>query len=349
GAGRVTDHRLRQVEGGDGCFAQTDRHHVPAGGCLRFDRKLVPAWEDEQPAFRARMLDGRAQQRLDQLFQDDLARDRLRDLDHRREVELVDRRADGGRLTGSRRLLAEVRVGVFELPHLAVRAPAEITVAGVAQAALRDARQTSVRVEARRKLLGERLVVDEAVRLRREGRPLVEVHRLERAAFQASDLRADQRGAVREILRAMLRQDCQLTVAAGHRLEVLSAFAGLDGIAGSGVRKRREEAVVRPREYRGLGPEQPLRPGGGIEGLCRGARKEARLQLADPPPALRERLTLGARQVALELALVEVPVIESAERPRQATERADEPEMRSGRVDHEPEAGVPRKLDVELG
>src|SRR5262249_50962728 len=179
--------------------------------------------------------------------------------------------------------------------------PAKITVARVAQTVLRDALETTASVEACGKLVGERLVMDEAIGPRQALGALVEIHRLERAAFQPGDLRADQRGAVSEILRAMLRQDFELTAAARHCLEVPFAFAGLGGIAGSGVGKRGEEAVLRPREFRRLGPEQLVRVCGRSEGRSMVARKEARLQFPDPPPARRKRMAGAARDMALEL------------------------------------------------
>src|SRR5215470_12537390 len=114
--------------------------------------------------------------------------------------------------------------------------------------------------------------------------------------------------------------------------------------AASGVRKRGEKTMFRPREFCRLCPEQLLRVGGGLEGRCVGARKEACLQLSDPPPASREALTCATRELALELPFVEIPVIEPAERARKTTERPDEPEMRLGRVDHKPETGTLRKL-----
>src|SRR5262249_33591978 len=73
-------------------------------------------------------------------------------------------------------------------------------------------------------------------------------------------------------------------------------------------------------------------------------------QLPDPPPARRKpRLTHGARQMALYLLLVQLSVIEAAERSRQATERPDETEMRGGVGVGPPDPGVLRKLQAELG
>src|SRR5262249_48053002 len=221
----------------------------------------------------------------------------------------------GGRLTGSLRLLAEIRVGPLELPHLALGAPAKIAVASVAETGLRDARKVSLRVEPGSKLVDERFVVDEAVGLGGAEGPLVEVLRLERAAFQPGDLRADQSGAVGEVLRAILRPDLQLPVMAGHRLEMPAVFDGLHTIAASSMGKCGEEPVVCRAKLRGYGPEERSRLGGGIDRRRGVASEKQSLQLPDPVPARRERQTRVARQVTLELAFVEEPVVEATERP----------------------------------
>src|SRR5262249_9388471 len=161
---------------------------MAVGVRFRLDRELAAARQDEQAAFRARLLEGRPQQRLDHPLEDDLARHGFGHLNHRREVELFYRRADGGRQPGGRRLLAEVRVSAVELPDLAVGAPAKIRVARIAKTGVRDALQTAVGVEARGELVRERLVVDEAVALRRAKGLLVAVHRLERAPTEPGDL-----------------------------------------------------------------------------------------------------------------------------------------------------------------
>ena len=67
------------------------------------------------------------------LLQHDLARHGLRHLDHGREVQVFDRRPDRAGRPGRRLFLAQVRMQLIELPHLAVGAPAQIAVAGVAQ------------------------------------------------------------------------------------------------------------------------------------------------------------------------------------------------------------------------
>ena len=90
----------------------------------------------------------------------------------------------------------EVRIHLVELPHLAVGAPTEVAVRGRRADRRGDLLEAARRVEARGKLVGERLVVDEAVRAGRADGLFVEALGVELAALDAGDLRADQRGAV---------------------------------------------------------------------------------------------------------------------------------------------------------
>ena len=109
------------------------------------------------------MLDRGTHQRIEQLFEHDLARDGLRHLDHGREIEVFDRCADRARRSSGGLFRPQVRVELIELPDLAICAPAEIAVTGIAQVGLRDGLEAACGVEASRKLVGERFVVDEAV------------------------------------------------------------------------------------------------------------------------------------------------------------------------------------------
>src|SRR6266567_1419555 len=110
------------------------------------------------------MLDGGAQQRVDQLLEDDLAGNRLRDLEDRREVEMPDGRADGASRVGSWLDRAEVRMELVELPHLAVGAPEQVPVPGLPKIEMREPLDAPRRVEARSEFARERLAVDETVR-----------------------------------------------------------------------------------------------------------------------------------------------------------------------------------------
>ena len=67
-------------------------------------------------------------------------------------------------------------------------------------------------VEARGNLVGKRLIVDKPVCVCRANGLFVKTLRVELAAFDACDLRAYQRFAVFEILRAMLRPVSELAM-----------------------------------------------------------------------------------------------------------------------------------------
>ena len=72
--------------------------------------------------------------------------------------------------------------------------------------------EAPVEIESARPLVGQRLVVNEAVVAGRADGRLVEAHRLQLAALDAGDLRADQGGAIGEILGAVGRPGRQLLV-----------------------------------------------------------------------------------------------------------------------------------------
>ena len=89
---------------------------------------------------------------------------------------------------------------------------------------MRDLLETACRVEARSEFVGERLIMDKAVRVRRADGLLVKTLGIELAALNACDLGAYQRGAVFEILRAILRPYFELSVVSGQSLEMLPSY-----------------------------------------------------------------------------------------------------------------------------
>src|SRR5262245_15685279 len=101
---------------------------------------------------------------------------------------------------------------LIQLPHLAIGAPTQITVARVPQVEMRDLLEATRRVEARGHFVGERLIVNKAIDASRTDGLLVQAHSLDIAAFNPGDLGADERRAVFEIRRAMLRPYFELPV-----------------------------------------------------------------------------------------------------------------------------------------
>src|SRR6195256_2885979 len=134
-----------------------------AGLRFRRDPWLVSGEQDEQASLGAGMLDRDPQERLDELTEDDLAGYRLRGLEHRPDVQLLDGRANG---TGGRCrdwCVAEMRMKLFELPHLAIGSPTQIAVAGVLQIHAGNLIEAARRIEAGSEVIGERLLVHKAV------------------------------------------------------------------------------------------------------------------------------------------------------------------------------------------
>src|ERR1700680_3162847 len=95
------------------------------------------------------MLDGDPQQRLDELTEDDLAGHRLRGLDYRSDIQLLDGRANGSGGRCRDWCVAEMRMKLFELPHLAERAPAQVTAPRFPQAGVGDRLDAERAVEPR--------------------------------------------------------------------------------------------------------------------------------------------------------------------------------------------------------
>src|SRR3984957_14645018 len=109
------------------------------------------------------MLDRDPQQRLDELTEDDLAGHRLRSLDHRSDIQLLDGPPNGGGGRCRDCCLAEMWMKLFELPHLSISSPTDIAVARVPQIDTCKLFEATGRVEARGQFVGERFVVDKAV------------------------------------------------------------------------------------------------------------------------------------------------------------------------------------------
>ena len=124
--------------------------------------------QDQQPAIRSGALQRDPHQRLDQPGQQHLAGDGLRCLDHGRDIQLGNR---GARRRDGRAIRREQpRMQPLELPDFGVGTPAQIAIAGVQQIGVSDLLEPARCVETRRKLVGDRLVVDEAVGTRRAER-----------------------------------------------------------------------------------------------------------------------------------------------------------------------------------
>src|SRR5882672_7504944 len=101
------------------------------------------------------MFDRDPQQRLDELAELDLARHRLRGLEHRSDIELLSGRANGSGGRCSDWCVAEMRIKLFELPHLSGRAPAKIAAPRLPQTGVGDRIEATRRVEPRGYLMSQ--------------------------------------------------------------------------------------------------------------------------------------------------------------------------------------------------
>src|SRR5262249_44137417 len=125
-----------------------------------------------------------------------------------------------------RLLLADVRVQLIELTHLAGRAPTSITGSCVPQIRMCNLPKTASGVEPRGELIGERFILDKAVRVRRPDRLLIELLGLELAPGEACELGPDRCGAVLEVLGACLGPAGELPVMGRQALHHLHSLSG---------------------------------------------------------------------------------------------------------------------------
>jgi len=252
GAQDVAEDGLRQVGCGDARLSQMNLHphlHIAAARRgFRFDSIVIPVRKNQHASFSAGMLDGRAHQRVDQLLQHDLARHRFGDLHHGRQVEAFDGRLDRGALLRGRLVGPELRMELIELSNLAFGAPAQVTIPRIPKVGRRNLLEASRRVKASGPLVGDRLVVDEAVRVRRTRGLFIKVLRVEHASFDPGDFSADDRRAVFKGDGVVLGPHANLLVVANQGVEVQRLLIGRCRIAScSAPQARRRSDSRRPR------------------------------------------------------------------------------------------------------
>src|SRR6266436_4697645 len=109
-----------------------------AGRRFRRGPWLVAVEQDEQATLGPGMFDRDPQQRLDQLAEFDLSRHRLRGLEHRSDIQLLSGPANGSGGRCRYWCVAEMRMKLFELPHLAERTPAEVAAPRLQQTGVGD-------------------------------------------------------------------------------------------------------------------------------------------------------------------------------------------------------------------
>src|SRR5215469_3042253 len=184
------------------------------------------------------MLDNRAHQSVDQLVQNQLARECLRDLDHRREIETVDRRFDRPRWCRPATVLPQLRMELIELPHLSIGSPSEVTPPCVSQIEIRDLLESARRIKAGSQLVGERFVMDKTVCACRRDGAVVKVHGIERASLDTGNLSADQRSTILEVWRTIDRPGPKLLLMSPKYFSMLGVRVGPNRLTQCGARQR---------------------------------------------------------------------------------------------------------------
>src|SRR5262249_47776854 len=134
---------------------------------------------------------------------------------------------------------------LIELPHLSVGAPSQIAAPRVSQVEMGDVFEATRRVKASSQLVGERLVVDEAVCACRRDGALVEVHGIEWAFLDTGNLSADQRGTILEVLRTIRRPGPKLALVLSKCFSMLGVRVGAQGLAPRGATQAGIEMAFR--------------------------------------------------------------------------------------------------------
>src|SRR5215510_5961014 len=113
-------------------------YFISAHGCLRGSSQFLAAYGNQDGSLGAGVLYGCSHEPVDKLFHDHLAGERLRELDHRPEIELFDRSLD--RTCRSRRtlVLPQPRLELVELPYLSIGSPSKIALPRISQIEMRD-------------------------------------------------------------------------------------------------------------------------------------------------------------------------------------------------------------------
>src|SRR6266478_10239422 len=130
---------------------------------------------------------------------------------------------------------------------------------------------------------------------------------------------------------------------------MLPPLAGRSGIAGCRLGECSVEVILCRFEHGRRCPEQRFRPLRRLEGGRIIAGKEARLQLADPVPALGHREIPVTGETTLHPKLVKLLIVKATEIRRRAAERPNEPELRGDGVNGKTEPHLLRKRETTLG
>ncbi len=207
-------------------------------------RELGFAHEDQIGGLCASVFEHDAHQCVDQIFQQDLAGDGLRSLGDRQQIHL--RQGCG---EGCLWLRLQLQMASFELPDLAVGAPARITISRLPQIQVGACSDASLSVKRRGAFISDGLVLDKAVRMGATNCFLIKSHRRLAVAVQAGDLCRHQRVLVAEGRRIVFGPLAQL------RLQRRQAFAPCALLFGANrliTRRPCERSVVDVVQHLGI-------------------------------------------------------------------------------------------------
>ncbi len=293
------------------------------------------------------MFDRDPQQCLDELAEDDFPGHRLRGLEHRTDIQMFDRRANGGGRRCRDWRVTEMRMKLFELPHLAERAPAQVTAPRFPQAGMGDRIDAARAVEPRGHLMGQALVLHETVLARRLNGLLVQTHGVGVPPFEPGDLGRHQGVFVAKRRWIVVGPLAQLFPVRRQQAAPLALPVEWGGLVDRSDSERAEVVEIEQLDTSVRGPEQRLRfPRRGDRRIVV-ARHDARLDLEDPIPAdHRGHSVLG--QLGLEGRLVKVCIAERGEARSPSAHVFDESLLAHDNVGHVAIPGLADEIQALL-
>lgn len=144
---------------------------------------------------------------------------------------------------------------LVELSHLPIGSPTHIAVAGVQPVQAGNLPEATRRIKARGEFVRERLIVYKPIAAGRADGLFIGSLRVELAALQPSNLGADQRRTILEIVRAIRCPGQELPVMHSDGSQALPALAGRRGTAEGRLRQRGVKVIFRCFQLWPRGPQ----------------------------------------------------------------------------------------------
>src|SRR5712671_6721209 len=240
-----------------------------------------------------------------------------------------------------------MRVQLVELSHFGVGSPSLVAVPSFSEVEIRECFEAPRRMEPRGQLIRQSFVLEEALLARGPNGLLIQTFGLQFPAFQASNLRANQRRSVCEILWTVLRPEREALVMFGQCPGTPPSLIRSCRIRRGRCRERCIEVVVGLFKQTARCPEQRSRLRSRRDCLRVVACVKPCLQITNPIPA--DDVGRTCLEMLLETTLVERVVGKRAELPRQTPQRPDETELRRHNVNDRAEARFLPEFERGLG